>query len=476
MNFCRLTFTVSLFFISALSIAQANTTLKPAIDTLKTDDTTTVFVASISIYGNKKTKDFIINREIPFKQGDYILRRDLNKKLDVAKEQLVNTSLFLNVSVNVQNQYGQFVFITVDVKERWYIFPLPYFSLVDRNLNTWLVTYHHSFQRVNYGVKFLDNNFSGRRDQLTLWLITGYSRQVSLKYVRPFFDKNLHNGYNIFFNYTQQRELNYNSSLSKELFFKPESLFFVRKSISGEADYVYRPGLRTIHTFILGYTKESVADSIVKLNPDYFQQGKTSVSFPVVGYSLQYFHADYNAYPTKGFLGQAILSHKGFNADMNITQLQVVSSYTISLFKNTQLQFKEGAIVSVPFNQPFYNRRIFGYGGIFMQGLEYYVIDGVAGSVSRATLQHQVAKFNLRLAAGKKYELNIPFRFYGKLYSNAGYVYEKDAGNSLLNNHMIYTWGFGLDMISFYDVVFKFDYSFNQFGKSGLFIHVRTDF
>ena len=168
--------------------------------------------------------------------------------------------------------------------------------------------------------------------------------------------------------------------------------------------------------------------------------------------------------------------HRGFDQNMNLTQLQVISTYTVSLLKNTQVQFKEGAVLSVPFNQPFYNKKIFGYGGIFMRGLEYYVMDGVAGFVGRTTLQHKFLQFNVRLAPGKKYEQFIPFRFYGKLYSDAGYVYDKDPGVSLLSNKMIYTWGFGLDMISFYDVVFKFDYSFNQFGKSGLFIHVRTDF
>lgn len=477
MNFRRTTLIFFLIFVSKSAISQINVpVLKPSIDTLRPEDTTTVFIASISINGNDKTKDFIINREIPFKQGDYVLQKDLDKKLNTAQEQLVNTSLFLNVSVYVENKYGQFVFIAVDVKERWYIFPLPYFSLVDRNLNTWLVTYHHSLQRVNYGIKFLHMNFSGRNDRLTLWLITGYSRQVSLKYERPFFDKKLRNGYNIFFNYTAQRELNYTTNLSKQQFFKPDSLFFVRKSITVQADYVYRPGLRTRHIFSIGYGRESVADTIAKLNPGYLPQGRTEVSYPLIAYTLQYFHADYNAYPTKGFLAQSILSHRGFNSAINLTQLQVISSYTIPLFPKTQIQFKEGAIVSLPFNQPFYTQRIFGYGGIFMRGLEYYVIDGVAGFVGRTTLQHQVLQFNLRLARGKKYEVDEPFKFFAKIYSDAGYAYNKDAGNSLLNNKMIYTWGFGLDMVTFYDVVFKFEYSFNQFGQSGLFIHVRTDF
>ena len=67
----------------------------------------------------------------------------------------------------------------------------------------------------------------------------------------------------------------------------------------------------------------------------------------------------------------------------------------------TQIQFKEGAILSLPFNQPFYNKKMFGYGGIFMHGYEYYVIDGVAGIIGRTTVQHQLLQFNLNLTARK---------------------------------------------------------------------------
>jgi outer membrane protein assembly factor BamA len=447
-------------------------------DSLKISDTSSkpLYIASISIYGNKKTKPFIIEREIPFKQGDYLSPADLEKQLVVAKQQLVNTSLFLEVSVFIQNKFGELVFITVSVRERWYLFPLPYFKLADRNFNTWWVTYDHSFQRVNYGVKFLHNNISGRNDKFTVWLITGYSRQFALKYERPFVDRNLHYGYNVYTSYTRQRELNYGTSQNVQKFFKPDSLFFVRRAFNVEADYVYRPALHTKHVFRFQYAGEKVADTIIALNPNYFPEGKTEISYPEIGYNIQYQHADYNMYPTKGFLGEARILHRGFNSDVNVTQLQLLSTYTIPLFTKTQLQLKEGASISVPFNQPFYNKRLFGYGQIFMRGLEYYVIDGVAGGVGRATLQHQFLQFNTRLAPGTKKEVNLPFRFFAKLYTDVGYAYDKNPSNSMLNNKLLHTWGFGLDVVAVYDIIFKFDYSFNQFGESGLYIHVRTDF
>ena len=167
----------------------------------------------------------------------------LSKDLEIAKQQLVNTSLFLDVSVYIENRYDQFVFITVYVKERWYIFPLPYFKYIDPNFNTWWVTYNHSLKRTNYGVKFLHNNISGRNDKFTAWLITGYSQQIALKYERPFFDKQLKNGYSLYTSYSNQRELNYGTDSSKQQFFRPDSLFFVRRAVKARGELYLQAGL-----------------------------------------------------------------------------------------------------------------------------------------------------------------------------------------------------------------------------------------
>ena len=131
-----------------------------------------------------------------------------------------------------------------------------------------------------------------------------------------------------------------------------------------------------------------------------------------------------------GIFSRSKILHRGFSSDFNLTQLYLASWYTMPLFRNTQLQLKEGAKIGVPFNQPFYNKKLFGYGDIFMRGYEYYVIDGVAGIVGRATLQHQFLSFTARLAPGTKKEINLPFRFYAKAYSDVGYAYDKNPGTA----------------------------------------------
>src|SRR5215212_12167266 len=96
-------------------------------------------VREIAISGNKKTKESVILREVPFKSGDTYALSELVKKFEVARKQLMNTSLFHEVVVALKSFEGNNVDILIAVKERWYLFPVPYIKVVDRNLNQWLV-------------------------------------------------------------------------------------------------------------------------------------------------------------------------------------------------------------------------------------------------------------------------------------------------------------------------------------------------
>jgi len=439
-------------------------------------DTSLILIADITVTGNKKTKPYIIEREIPFKQGDYIPRAQLDKKLLLAQQQVMNTALFTQVYVYIESQQGNLVFINVDVKERWYIFPLPYFKLVDRNFNQWWVEQKAALDRVNYGIKFNFNNVTGRNDKMNVYLIGGYSRQVLLKYEQPFADKALKSGYSVLFNFSRQRELNYITEGNKQVFYKQNE--FVMQNIRAEAAYLYRPAVRTHHKFMVAYVRNNVSDTILALNPHYFPTAAgNNVTYPEFAYSIDYFNADYNAYPTRGFIADATVLKRGLTSEINLTQLQYTANYAVPLGPRMHILFQSAGVIKFPFDQPFYNLQLFGYGNGYLRGLEYYVMDGVAGIMGRATLHNQIFAVTLRTPPNSKKEVIIPFRFYLKAGGDVGYVYSRTPGNELLCNKLAYTGTFGLDVvIPSYDIVFKLNYSLNQLGQSGLFLHARTDF
>ncbi|MEX6690742.1 POTRA domain-containing protein [Danxiaibacter flavus] len=443
--------------------------------TLSESDTSIVMVGDIQINGNKRTKPYIILREVPFKQGDYLTKGQLAGKLVLARQQVMNTSLFVDVFVYVASIQGEIVFVNVLVKERWYLFPLPYFKLIDRNFNQWWVEQKRSFDRVDYGIKFMQNNLSGRNDNLQVWLITGYNQQIALRYEQPFADKSLKRGFNIGVAYSRQHELNYKSDYNKQVFFKDEENF-VRTYRRIDLSYLYRPAIKTRHSFRLAYISESVSDSIAHLNPDYFGKGRVKVSYPELSYSLQYFNVDYNAYPNRGFMGDFTITKRGFTPEMNMWNLEGHAIYTYPVFKKTQVQGQAAFSIRAPFDQPYYNTQLFGYGALYMRGLEYYVVDGVIGGMLRGTLRQDVLSFKIKTSAKSKTHSVIPFRFLLKTYGDLGYAYTRDAGTSMLSNKLLHTYGFGLDIVTVYDIVLKFEYSFNQLGDKALFFHTRSDF
>src|SRR5690349_20584045 len=79
-------------------------------------------VGEIIIEGNKRTKPYIIQRELPFKPGDSIYLPDLVKGFEISRQQLINTTLFNEVIISLKAFRGYVVDILIQVKERWYIF------------------------------------------------------------------------------------------------------------------------------------------------------------------------------------------------------------------------------------------------------------------------------------------------------------------------------------------------------------------
>jgi outer membrane protein assembly factor BamA len=456
--------------------AQDSTGIKTT-DSIVTPATgSVVTIGEILITGNKKTKKDIILREIPFKPGENYTLETLVKKFEDARRQLMNTALFHSAIVAAKNIDNNKVTVSVELKERWYIFPVPYLKPVDRNLNQWIVEQKASLSRVNYGAKLLYNNATGNNDKLRLYLISGYTRQFSFSYDRLYFDKKLKWGMNIGFAIGKNREVNYNTVSDKQVFLKDKDNY-LRSFLNTNAELTYRRAIKTRHRFGVSYTAEDVKDTILALNPSYFKSSGNKIRFPVIYYNVSYFDLDYIPYPTKGYAAQLSVSKKGFNNTINAWELSAKGSGSWHLSPKLFFNLNLYGGIKLPFKQPYFNQRFLGYGDVFLQGYEYYVVDGVAGGYLKTTFNRELLNFNIRVPKKKgKEPEHIPVRVFGKIYGNAGYVYNPQPGNNFLSNKMLYSGGFGIDILTFYDVTFKLEYTFNQLGQNGLFLHRKSIF
>jgi len=430
-----------------------------------------VVIRDIIVSGNKKTKNYIIGREITFKEGSAYSISEILSGVQTSRQNLMNTALFVDANVNFTNWINDSMDIYADVKERWYFFPLPYLKPIDRNLNVWIKDYDLSLDRVNYGMKFIGQNITGRNDRLNAWLINGYTQRAALRYYNPFSDNSLRHGWGFDFSYSRNRELNFDTKENKQVFFKDPSKF-IREQFYLGGLYSYRKGSIVRHYLRVGIQGESVADTIVKLNPNYLGDNRSKVVYPELRYTYQYFDLNYIPYPTRGTSVEFDFLKRGIGKNVNLTQFQLRFGKYFSLPNKFYFATNAEANLKLPFDQPFFNQSLLGYNDSYMRGLEYYVVDGVAGGFIRNTIGKEIASVSFNTGLRSKTYGSIPFRFYLKGYGDVGYIYNK---NNLLtnglNNRAIYSGGIGLDIISIYDIVLRVEYSFNQKRESGLFVH-----
>lgn len=445
-------------------------------------DTASVVIRNIFITGNKKTREYIIRREILFSEGTSVKAYNLIAVIERARENIYNTQLFLEVKPQIKNWVNGAVDVYFELKERWYLFPLPYFKLVDRNLNQWIDEQKASLKRVNYGLKFALNNVSGRNDKLRVYLVTGYTRQYSFNYEQPFADKNLKHGFSVGFSFNQNRQVNHLTVFNKQQFF-PESnnnnqLGIIKEQVRGELGYSYRPDVYNRHNVRVAVTAEKLNDTIVKLNPNYFSNGKSSATFPELSYSYSYGKVDSIAYPLRGIIWGFGFYQRGlgFSKAVNVFGLDFNISKYITVARKNHFAFQFYGKMKLPFDQPFYNLKAIGYSDFFMRGLENYVADGVASAVSKITYRRKILQFSIPTSIHKNgTSYRIPFKIYAKTYTDFGYSYIRHPLNTRLNNKLIYSGGFGLDIITIYDFQLKLEFSFNQLGQNGLFLHTQKD-
>ena len=444
---------------------------------LQTDTTRLLNVHSIKITGNKKTKDYIILREVKFKTGQQIKAALLLEKLNASQALIYNTNLFSIVKLTPIMIGIDEIDIYIEVLERWYIYPTPYFKLTDRNLNDWWTTHNHDFNRVVYGLKYGDFNLSGRGDQLNIYLLTGYARNIAVSYSAPYSNTKLTEGFSIGFSFAQSKELDYKTTpKNKSLLFKSNS--FDRTTLNAVATYSVRRGFYKKHTYKIQYIFNDVNDSIISTtyNPNYFNLKKSKVGFTDLCYTYQYLKVDNINYPLKGKVLNISLVKRGFGLSGGINMFQVdlawrkYITHPHQFYSSVQFFSK----LKLPFKQPYINQRAFGFGEYYLNGLEYYVVDGVASAIAKYNLSKKLTSFKIRVPFKLKQIPYLPFSLYAKTYINTGFSYNKPNGTGMLNDRFLYTTGVGLDVLSLYDLRLSAEFSMNQLHEKGLFLHLRS--
>lgn len=439
-------------------------------------------IGQISIQGNQKTKDEIILRELLFKSGQLIPDSLLEQQIERSRDLVMNTGLFNEATFNQSYNDSEELDIEIRVIETWYIYPVPVFELIDRNFNVWWVEQNRSLDRINFGIEFAHLNFTGQKDKLKLTAKYGYTRSYSLKYSLPYIDRAQTLGILTEVGYARNRELNYNSIDNKQLFYRDADGGFIFQSFWAESGVVYRPGFHLTHGLRLRFQQNQIDDYVAsELNPDFFLDGRKIQRAFFLRYHFTYDFRDVRSYPLKGNLFNFELTKRGlgFFNDQNGLTLQAYYDQFWALSEKWSTGIQLGSKFSfIRQQQPFNEYRALGFSRNNLYGYEYYVVNGMDMALLKSFMRYRL--FTKELNFGKfipiKSFRKMPIKAY--LSVNQGVAFVNDPYTSEVNpfsNRLLWGGGLGLDIVLYYDKVFRIQYSYNHLFEHGLFLHFNTN-
>ncbi|MEM7161289.1 MAG: POTRA domain-containing protein [Bacteroidota bacterium] len=433
-----------------------------------------VIIKAIAIDGNKITKDFIVLRELPFQQGDTLKASELQAFVDLGKRNLVNTELFSISEITIVPAFDNEVVIVIELKEQWYIFPTPIFQLADPNFNIWWQT--KDFSRANYGISYLQKNFRGRDERLSVKLQFGYSESFRLKYEIPGVNKKRTLGLLVDAEYSQFGEVTTGTSENVRVFFDDQSGKTKEQTRFG-IGLLNRPQFYMSQLLYIGYDAYKVVDSLLILAPDHLNNGSNRLSFMEIGYKIRYDNLDFIAYPQEGVNWAFEAQLKGIGAAKENKLVNLFFDLGVHNRIYDRLVLQNGFRAKRTFYDqlPYTLQRGLGYNDIQARGFGLYLVDGQAYYLFRNNIKYNIIEpFEIKVGKKKRDIFTYPFAFYVNLFADFAYVEDKlYAEQNFLDNKWLKGYGIGLDVVSKYNRVFRIEYSLNDIREQGIFLQFK---
>ncbi len=433
-------------------------------------------IKKIEIFGNKKTKKIVILNELSFKENDtiFIYKKFINK-ISESHKNLKNLSLFNFVKIENENE-NENIFIKIKVEERWYLWGNVDLKYVDRNFNSWLEK--KDYNRINYGLGISKYNFRGQNELLKFKFLLGFTEEFILDYRGFFFDKKRKNGISIKFSFLRTNSYKYQTFENKTKFYKSEDEYIL-KSIYPQIDYFYRKDFYQKHNFSIFYENVNISDTLKKLNENFLGESKNSIKTFSFFYKFEIDKRDNKNYALNGYFFEVNSKSIFFlNSNLNFIFSEIKYNFYKKIKKKIFLSFAYKFKKSLKKKIPFYLQKTLGYGD-YLRGFEYYVIDGEDFFLMKNNLKFEILGekiLHLKCIQLKKFN-KIHYAFYLNIFSDFAYVnsnFEDKSLNNYLSNRLLYSYGIGLDFVTYYDKVIRIEYSINQFFEKGFFLHFKS--
>lgn len=441
----------------------------------------TFVVDTILIKGTKRVKDKVILRELSISAGQVLTTSDTTDRFTWNRHQVLNTGLFTNVEFksDVRDSLLQ---LEIEVEEAFPIVPVLNIEFADRNFNVWWEEFNRDLRRINYGVFFYHKNLTGVGDFLKLVVQGGFTPKFEAEYIIPQLGVNRVIGLKGNFFYSTNRELGYITQENLLVFERNDRGALIRRLRAG-IGVTIRPRFKNRHSLDLFYRDRQISNRIAgQLNPEFLRDGRARQQFFSLHFNWFWDNRNLRAYPTEGNYVSFSAEKLGLGLfrDVNLARLSLEYGHYWPLGERWIVEARAKTRISlIREKPPYYNYQALGYGEDYLRGYELYVIDGLDFVYWKQSLHYQLFKYRLR--PGKVIPFlkipSIPIRVYGSLNSDLGYVNSPFySETNSLGNQWLWGGGAGLDILLFYDRLFRLEYSFNELGEKGIFLHYRFGF
>lgn len=431
-------------------------------------------VGRILFVGNKVTRESVLRAELDFQEGDTLTAVRLSRRLEANRRRLFNLQLFHQVLVQTVCRDGELT-ILYSLQERWYTFPIPIFSLADRNFRSWLDR-SDRWQRVDYGLHLVRRNFRGRNEQLLGNLQLGFNRKYELFYEAPGYGRRRRIGFGAGYSYYRSHALDYATLDDKLRNLRQERAFPIERQYA-TVGVRWRRTVQHLTALDVAYHHERVSDSVIYYNPRYFLNGPRR-EYVDISFVSTLNQRNTFAYPLTGQYAQLSLLYRAFLANRSPNSITIRGRYARYVALGGPFYYSVGAVGQLRFARAlaYPDDRAFGY-DLLVRGYDAYVVEGRHLGLLQQGLTYRLfdlGKVQLTGLQSSRFN-SIPLVFYLNTFVDVGYVRQPTilAANRL-PNRLLGSAGVALHLATYYDWVFTLEYARNREQQGGFFF--RTQF
>ncbi|HNY02731.1 MAG TPA: POTRA domain-containing protein [Bacteroidales bacterium] len=431
-------------------------------------DTDSLVVRHILFAGNRITHESLLRRELPFREGNFLPVGEMEKRLTGGTQNIFNTRLFNHVRIDtLRTASRDSIDVKVTVVERWYIWPIPFFEISDRNFNVWWET--REIRRLSYGVDLTFFNVRGRNETLQILLHGGFNQRYGFTYRFPFLDSRQKVGLGFGWSFDLNHEVPVATHENKPVFLRNDHVL-LKKAINGFAEMVIRPDLYTYHTVRIGWSHNRLDSSVFHV-AGFITEPRAIQDFFTVSYRYRHDRRDVQYYPLTGHCVDVEAGHTLPSGTARNTWLWTNLRYYRQLAARWYWASGFTGKLGLFGNPPYLLQRGLGYGRDIVRGYEYYVIDGRHFALLKNNLKYALIPrhvHTLDFIHTTKFS-EVPLALYLNLIADAGYV--AGAGGNSLQNRLVAGFGAGVDFVTYYDIVIRAEATVNHLFQPGIYLH-----